>query len=77
MLAPIGIKPKTKNGIHTKSINNVHKQNLHTNTKTLQQQSLCVLEFQITKSDFKTHNLGLCPKHKIVQTPFTLELVPN
>jgi hypothetical protein len=77
MLAPIGIKPKIKNGIHTKSINNVHKKYLHKNTKNLQQQTLCILEVQITKSNFKTHNLGLCPKHKIIQTPFTLELVPN
>lgn len=32
--------------------------------------NLYVLEFQIIKSDLKTHNLGLYPTHEIFQTQF-------
>ncbi len=39
--------------------------NLHKNIKNLQHQT-CVLEFQITKSDLKTYNLGFYPKHEII-----------
>jgi hypothetical protein len=57
--------------------NNVHKQNLHKNIANLQQHTLCVMEFLITKSDLKKYNLRLYPKHKISQTQFTLKLVPK
>ncbi len=29
--------------------------------KYTKEKPACVLEFQITKNDLKTHNLGLCP----------------
>jgi hypothetical protein len=29
--------------------------------KYTKEKPTCVLEFQITKNDLKTHNLGLCP----------------
>jgi hypothetical protein len=33
----------------------------------------CAFEFQITKNDLKSQDLGLYPKHKIFGTLFTLE----
>jgi hypothetical protein len=47
------------------------------NKKNLQQQNMCVLESQITKSDLRSHNLRLHPIHLILNIAFTLELIPN
>jgi hypothetical protein len=39
--------------------------------------NLCVLESQNHQKWFETHNLKLYPKHEILQTMFTRELVLN
>jgi hypothetical protein len=53
------------------------KRNLHITQKKLQKEKHYVLKSQIIKSDLKTHNLVLYPKHQITQMTFTLELVPS
>ncbi len=37
----------------------------------------CVFKSQITKSDLRTHNLKLYPKHNITRISFALEPIPN
>jgi len=49
-------KPKTWNGMHIKPSATMELAWEHRKPSTI---NLCVQEFQITTSDFKTHNLGL------------------
>jgi hypothetical protein len=54
------------------------KRNLHITQKKLTKQKIhCVLKFQTIKSDLRTHNLGLYPKHQITQMMFKLEFIPS
>jgi hypothetical protein len=45
--------------------------------KLIKQNIHYVLKSQIIKSDLRTHNLRLYPKHQITQMAFTLELIPK
>jgi hypothetical protein len=53
-----------KNEIHLQQYRNPSPQKkCKSHKENLQQQTMCVLNFQITKNDFKSHNFRLYPVH--------------